>query len=154
MWEIWNFSLYWNLKIRSSWEKYFNSFYQDDRHFALSLYWKWRFSQINYAKFSDKQAFEKDTYRPLFHRYGRGVVSVTETPLERDPPDRDPLDRDPPTLWTEKCFWKHYLPTTSFAGCKNQFQSKWFGFSGSKNFYRRGKWLTWAGGGPTPMHFF
>ena len=43
----------------------------------------------------------------------------------RDPLDRDDLekralpDRDP--LWTEKRFWKHYLPSTSLAGGYNGF---------------------------------
>ena len=61
--------------------------------------------------------WNKNTYRPLFHRNGRG------SPWKRPSPDRDPLmdrdpilERDPPwtetpaPLWTDKCFWKHYLP--------------------------------------------
>ena len=59
--------------------------------------------------------------------YG-GVVSVTETPLDRDPPDRDPFDRQRPPQqtetpgqrprppWTDRHLWKHNFRQTSFAG--------------------------------------
>ena len=60
----------------------------------------------------NKNAFQKDAYRPLF-TVGRGGISLTEippghrppldrdpswieTPLDRDPPGQRPPDREPP----------------------------------------------------------
>ena len=52
----------------------------------------------------NKNAFQKDAYRPLFTIQG---VSLTETPLDRDPP---PAQRPPPQTQTPLA--------TSFVGGK------------------------------------